>query len=58
VNVKSANLVKKKDGSTDVELIGYLEDFPFPYYCVIQQISHLPLTLSHILINWFSFISQ
>lgn len=40
-------------GKKEIEITPHLQDFPFEFYCVLQDIAHLPLTLSNVLLNWF-----
>lgn len=35
----------------------YLDDFPFPYYVLLRDISALPRTLADLLRQWFELSS-
>jgi len=39
------------------KLAPYLKDFPFDYYCVVQDTQQLPNALGTILVQWFSMMS-
>lgn len=47
--------VKQQNGG--IKLDAYLKDFPFDYYCVVQDIQQLPSALGTILVQWFSLVS-
>ena len=36
----------------------YLQDFPFPYYAVVQDLHALPVILPDVIRQWFSLFSQ
>lgn len=42
-----------KDGKYTGAMKSYMENFPFPYYLVLRDISALPGTLSDALRQWF-----
>jgi midasin (ATPase involved in ribosome maturation) len=46
-----------KTEKAGMKLVPYLKDFPFEYYCVIQDIQELPNALGSILVQWFSMVS-
>lgn len=46
----------KSDGS--VNLIPYLEHFPFPFYVIINGIKQLPLAITNAIQQWFEFTSR
>ena len=48
--------VKQLNGG--IKLEAYLKDFPFDYYCVVQDITQLPSALGTILVQWFSLVSN
>eukprot|EP01022_Parablepharisma_sp_SALTPOND_P017058 TRINITY_DN2645_c0_g1_i1.p1 TRINITY_DN2645_c0_g1~~TRINITY_DN2645_c0_g1_i1.p1 ORF type:complete len:5413 (+),score=668.55 TRINITY_DN2645_c0_g1_i1:2932-19170(+) len=52
LNMKSTKWVEK-GGKRELEIVPHLQDFPFEFYCVLQDIAHLPFTLSNVLLNWF-----
>ena len=41
------------EGKKEIELCSHFSDFPFEYYCVLQEIEELPNTLAKLLISWF-----
>lgn len=43
---------------TGVTTFSYLENFPFPYYVVIQQMESLPEVLSGALKQWFEMVRR
>lgn len=57
-NMKSAELVADQNGKTDYKITRYLEDFPFKYYTVVQEISHLPKVLSNIFLQWLAMVNS
>ena len=48
------NMKITKGTGKDLQIVPYLQEFPFEFYCVLQDIAHLPFTLSSVLLNWFS----
>lgn len=38
-------------------VVPYLQDFPFPYYVVVQDLQALPSVLSDVLKQWFELVS-
>jgi len=52
LNMKTTKWVEK-NGKKELEIISHLQDFPFEFYCVLQDIAQLPFTLSNVLLNWF-----
>lgn len=36
----------------------YMDDFPFPFYIVLRDVTSLPETLSDALRQWFEFITS
>lgn len=54
MSMKSA--IKQTDGK--IKLEPYLKDFPFDYYCLVQQIEQLPSALGTILVQWFSMMAN
>lgn len=46
-----------KQASGGIKLDAYMRDFPFDYYCVVQDTSQLPAALGTILVQWFSMVS-
>ena len=57
-NMKSAELVKGEDGKTDYKITRYLDDFPFKYYTVVQEIENLPKVLSSIFLQWLAMVNS
>jgi midasin len=57
-NMKSAELVVGEDGKSDYKISRYLDDFPFKYYTVVQEISHLPKVLSNIFLQWLAMVNS
>ena len=57
-NMKSAEMVKLEDGTTDYKINRYLDDFPFKYYTVVQDITHLPKVLSNIFLQWLAMVNS
>lgn len=57
-NMKSAEMVKLEDGSTDFKITRYLDSFPFKYYTVVQDITHLPKVLSNIFLQWLAMVNS
>lgn len=47
--------VKNETGS--IKLVPYLKDFPFEYYCIVQDIQQLPSSLGTILVQWYQMVS-
>jgi midasin len=43
--------VKNEQGS--IKLVPYLKDFPFDYYCIVQDTHQLPNALGTILVQWY-----
>ena len=50
------NSVKQviKEGEYDIEVLPYLDDFPFSFYVVLEDSSDLPDVVQTILIKWIS----
>lgn len=46
---------KAADGG--IQLVPYLKDFPFEYYCIVRDVHQLPAALGTILVQWFSLVS-
>jgi midasin (ATPase involved in ribosome maturation) len=44
--------------SGGVKLVPYLKDFPFSYYCIVNDLSQLPSALGAILVQYFSMVGQ
>ena len=44
--------------SGGVKLVPYLKDFPFSYYCIVNDLSQLPSALGSILVQYFSMVGQ
>ena len=42
----------------DVRTPSYLEDYPFPYYVILQGVSELPEVLTDALRQWFEFLQM
>ena len=40
-----------------VQLVPYLRDFPFDYYCIVGDTRELANALGTILVQWFSMVS-
>lgn len=57
-NMKSAELIKLEDGTTDYKINRYLDNFPFKYYTVVQDITHLPKVLSNIFLQWLAMVNS
>jgi len=57
-NMKSAELVTDEQGKTDYKINRYLDDFPFKYYTIVQEISHLPKVLSNIFLQWLAMMNS
>lgn len=57
-NMKSAELVVDENGKSDYKITRYLDDFPFKYYTVVQEISHLPKVLSNIFLQWLAMVNS
>jgi len=36
-----------------MKLVPYLKDFPFDYYCIVQDTQQLPDSLGTILVQWY-----
>lgn len=47
----------KEPGQSGIKLVPYLKDFPFSYYCIVQDLHQLPSALGSILVQWFSIMS-
>lgn len=47
----------KEPSTGRVKLVPYLKDFPFEYYCIVEDIKELPSALGSILVQWFSMVS-
>jgi midasin len=47
----------KADNGTGIKLVPYLRDFPFSYYCIVNDLNQLPSALGSILVQWFSIMS-
>mmetsp|Transcript_19773 Transcript_19773/g.59264 ORF Transcript_19773/g.59264 Transcript_19773/m.59264 type:complete len:130 (+) Transcript_19773:3-392(+) len=47
--------VSYADGNCNV--VPYLQDFPFPYYVVVQDLQSLPNILGDILKQWFELVA-
>ena len=41
---------------TEVKTPSYLEDYPFPYYVILNGVAELPEVLSDALRQWFEFL--
>lgn len=50
--------VKAEGGGGGIKLVPYLKDFPFAYYCIVQDLQQLPTALGSILVQWFSIMSN
>ena len=46
-----------KQASGGIKLMPYLKDFPFDYYCIVQETEDLPSAIGTILVQWFSMVS-
>lgn len=46
-----------KLSSGGIKLLPYLKDFPFDYYCIVQETEDLPSAIGTILVQWFSMVS-
>ena len=57
-NMKSAEMIKLDDGTTDYKISRYLDNFPFKYYTVVQDITHLPKVLSSIFLQWLAMVNS
>ncbi|CAG8485903.1 6023_t:CDS:10 [Diversispora eburnea] len=59
-SIMSMNQVKYKsvDGIMTLEMVQYLESFPFDYYVILKDINALSETLADVLRQYFSIISQ
>ena len=42
----------------DIRTPTYLEDYPFPYYVILQDIAQLPEVLADALRQWFELLQQ
>jgi midasin (ATPase involved in ribosome maturation) len=47
-----------RSSTGQIKLEPYLKDFPFDYYCVVQDTEQLPAALGTILVQWFSMVSN
>lgn len=54
LNMNSVKHVNKGNGDYDIEVVPYLEDFPFGYYVLVEDSSDLPEVINTILVKWFS----
>jgi len=54
INMNSVKHVNKGNGDYDIEILPYLDDFPFSYYVIIEDSSDLPEVINTILVKWFS----
>ena len=56
--MKTAQLITDENGKQDYKMTRYLEDFPFKYFTVVQQIAHLPKVLSNIFLQWLTIVNS
>lgn len=57
-NMKSAEFIKDENGKGEYKITRYLDDFPFKYHTVVQEIAELPKTLSNIFLQWLAMVNQ
>ena len=57
-NMKSAEWIVDEEGKSEIKLRRYLDDFPFKYYTVVQEITHLPKVLSNIFLQWLAMVNS
>ena len=53
--VKSQSVYFDENG--DMKIKNYLEDFPFQYYVIVQDIEELPQVVKGILVKWIENIN-
>ncbi|CAI2366578.1 unnamed protein product [Moneuplotes crassus] len=56
-NMKSAQFIKDDKGKGEYKITKYLEDFPFKYHTVVQEITHLPKVLANIFLQWLAVVN-
>lgn len=50
--------IAKFDADGNINLIPYMEHFPFPFYVIINNITQLPSAISQAIQQWFEFTSH
>ncbi len=54
LNMNSVKQTNKSNGEYDIEVVPYLDDFPFSFYVVVEDSSDLPDVVQTILVKWIS----
>lgn len=57
-DIRSQQFVRDARGERRVTLVPYLDLFPFPFYLVVRDISHLPSVFSEALRQWFEVVNS
>lgn len=58
LNMKSAEAIFNSSGEMDYEIKSYMEDFPFKYYTICQNVEHLPNILGGIFLQWLAIVNS
>mmetsp|Transcript_29535 Transcript_29535/g.44961 ORF Transcript_29535/g.44961 Transcript_29535/m.44961 type:complete len:286 (+) Transcript_29535:14061-14918(+) len=54
LGLRSAHREPNGRGGSSMKLVPYLQDFPFAYYLIINNLELLPSALSQILVQWYA----
>jgi midasin len=58
MNMKTAEAVFNSKGEMDYDIKSYMEDFPFKYYTIVNDVEHLPNTVGAIFLQWLAMINH
>ncbi|WPH03778.1 Hypothetical protein R9X50_00666100 [Acrodontium crateriforme] len=54
IDLQSAEFVKDDNGEMQLNMVKYLDTFPFRYYLIVREVQELPAVLAGALRQWFS----
>lgn len=58
MNMKSAEAVFNAKGEMDYIIKSYMEEFPFKYYTICQNVEHLPDLVGGIFLQWLAMVNS
>ena len=58
VDLQRAEFVKDADGNPQLNMVKYLDTFPFRYYLIVRDVQELPGVLAGALRQWFSEVVE
>lgn len=58
LDLQTAEFVKDTSGGMQLNMVRYLDTFPFRYYLIVRDVQELPAVLAGALRQWFSEVAE